>query len=103
MPNKWALVGGGVDEGEEPIEAVEREIKEETGLEINKFIEKFVLQRKEDSVEHMFIAKYDGKNNDVELNDEHQDYKWFDVNKLSKLDAVPSLIEYVKIAVEKYE
>ena len=31
MPNKWSLVGGGVDEGESPSEAIVRETFEETG------------------------------------------------------------------------
>lgn len=103
MPSKWALVGGGVEEGEEPIGAVKREIKEETGLDINNFIEKFVLQRNKDSVEHMFIAKYNGNGDDVVLNEEHQDYGWYDVNDIKDLDTVPNLLDYVRIAVEKYE
>lgn len=103
MPEKWGLVGGGVEEGEEPIDAVAREIKEEIGLDIDDFREKFVLQRNEDSVEHMFVAKYDGENSDVELNEEHQDYGWYDVNDIEKLDIVPNLLDYVRIAVEKYE
>ena len=56
MPNKLSLVGGGVDEGEQPIDGAKREIKEETGLEINDMIEKFVIQRG-DSVEHLFVTK----------------------------------------------
>ncbi len=103
MPNKIALVGGGVEENEEPIEAVQREIKEETNLDIKNFIEKFVLQRNEDSVEHMFIAKYNGDNDDVELNEEHQDYGWYSIDDIENLDTVPNLIDYVKIALTKYE
>lgn len=103
MPNKIGLVGGGVEENEEPIDAVKREIKEEIGLEIEKFIEKFVLQRNEDSVEHMFIAKYLGDNNDVKLNKEHQDYGWYSIDDIEKLDTVPNLLNYVKIVLTKYE
>lgn len=103
MPSKWSLVGGAVDDGEEPVEAVEREIKEETNLDINKFIEKFVLQRNEDSVEHMFIAKYNGENDDVKLDKENQDFGWFDINNIDHLDTVPNLLDYVRLAVEKYE
>lgn len=103
MPEKIALVGGGVEEGEEPAEAVQREIKEETNLDIDNFIEKFVLQRNEDSVEHMFIAKYVGNNDDVELNEEHQDYGWYSIDEIDKLDTVPNLMDYVKIALTKYE
>src|SRR6185312_9894573 len=32
---KWELLGGGLDHNEDPITALKREIKEETGLEIN--------------------------------------------------------------------
>lgn len=103
MPNKWALVGGGVDEGETPLEAVEREIREETTLEINKFIEKFVLQRSEDSVEHTFVTKYNGDENDVEINEEHSDWGWFSVTEIKELDAVPNLIDYINIAIRQYE
>jgi 8-oxo-dGTP pyrophosphatase MutT (NUDIX family) len=103
MPNKWALVGGSVEDGEEPVEAVEREIKEETDLDINDFKEKFVLQRNEDSVEHMYVTKYSGNNDDVKLNEEHQDYKWCNVNEIEQMDIVPNLLDYVRIAVTKYE
>ena len=34
-PNCWALIGGGIEKGEEPIEALKREVKEEIGIELS--------------------------------------------------------------------
>jgi 8-oxo-dGTP pyrophosphatase MutT (NUDIX family) len=78
---------------------------EETTLEIKPedFIEKFSLQRTHESIEHMFVAKYKGDNDDVEINEEHSDWGWFDINEIKDLDSVPQLHEYIKIAVEKYD
>lgn len=34
-PNKWGIFGGGIEKGESPLEALQREIKEELGIEIS--------------------------------------------------------------------
>lgn len=103
MPNKWGLVGGGIEKDESPKEACKREIKEETGLDINNFTDALKIQRKKDSIEHIFACKYDGDLTDITLNNENVSYGWFDMNEMSFLDTVPHLIEYITLVFKKYE
>jgi len=102
-PNKWALVGGGVEEGETPVEACRREIKEETDLNINKFSEKFTIQRNPNSIEYVFIAKFDGEPIDIKLNFEHTKYGWYSPEEIYFLNHVPNLMDYINIAFKKYD
>lgn len=101
-PNKFALVGGSVENAEEPIEGILREIKEETGLVIDKILEKFVIQRSSDAVEHIYIAKYSGDPEDVEINKEHAGFGWFSYPEIRYLNTVPNLVDYINIAITKY-
>jgi len=104
QPNKWALVGGGIDKGETPQKAVEREIQEETGLEIKKFIKSFTIERNPDSVEYMFVCRYSGEPTAIDLDtNENTNYGWYDINEMSYLDIVPNLIEYISLAFKKYD
>jgi len=101
QPNKWALVGGKVENGEDVEEAVKREIEEETGLIIDKFLERFVIQRNPDSVEHIFITIYEGDPYDIKLNDEHTAYEWFSYIEINFINTVPNLKDYINIALNK--
>lgn len=103
MPSKWALVGGAIEKGENPKEAVKREIKEETGLEIEKFTNTFTIQRHKDSIEHVFACRYEGEPTDIKLNEENTNYGWYDVEEMNYLDTVPHLLEYITLAFKKYE
>lgn len=103
MPNKWALVGGAIEKGETPKQAVKREIREETGLEINNFLNLFSIQRNLNSIEYLFACRYSGEPIDVNLNDENTNYGWYDINEIQYLDTVPHLMEYLTLAFKKYE
>lgn len=103
QPDKWSLVGGGVEEGEKPVDACKREIKEETGLNIDSFSEKYVIQRNSDSVEHVFVCKYDGDMYGINLDlNENTQYGWFLPAEMKYLDRVPNLMDYVNLAFKKY-
>ena len=77
----WGLVGGGVDLGESPIEALRREIMEEIGeIAIQKVIplEKFTAENTNFeyhtyllTVEQEFVPQ---------LNDEHRGYAWTSID-----------------------
>jgi len=104
MPDKWALVGGTVEEGEDAETACKREITEETGLEIDKFVESFTIQRHEGSEETVFAARYNGEATDVDLDmKENVNYGWYDVSEMEYLDTVPHLIEYITLVFKKYD
>jgi 8-oxo-dGTP diphosphatase len=104
MPNKWALVGGGIEKGESPEEAVKREIKEETDLDIKKFIKTFSIQRHSDSIEHIFACRFNGDTADIALDQkENTKYGWFSVEEMEYLDTVPHLIEYITLTFKKYD
>ena len=103
MPNKWSLDGGEIKKGEKPQQAIEREILEETKLEIKKFIKTFSIQRHTDSIEHVFACRYTGEETDVKLNDENTKYGWYSVSEMKYLDIVPHLIEYITLVFKSYE
>ena len=104
QPNKWSLVGGGVEEGEAPVNACQREIKEETGLDIGTFSHKYIIQRNPDSVEHIFVCKHDGDDYDIDLDmTENTQYGWFSPEEMKFLDHVPNLIDYVNLAFKNYD
>ena len=103
QPGKWSLVGGRIEKGETPKEACLREVKEETGLNIKILKDAFSIQRNPDSVEEIFLAKYDGNDYDVKLDDENISYGWFSPEEMKFLDTVPNLNDYINLVFVKYD
>jgi mutator protein MutT len=102
MPGKWALVGGGIEEGEEPVEAIKREIREECGLEIDHFLGSEEMVQESKRKYCLFTAK-SPKDAKVKLNNEHSEFGWFSLEEAKKLDAVPNLEEHFNIALSNIE
>tara|TARA_R110002012_G_scaffold226235_1_gene398327 strand:+ start:203 stop:589 length:387 start_codon:yes stop_codon:yes gene_type:complete len=93
MPKKWALVGGKLNEGETAIEAVIREVEEETTLKIYNPVEFYTSINGE--VVYFFTRDYEG---DVTLDFEHDDYAWVYPENLTNYDIVPGLAGVVDMA-----
>jgi 8-oxo-dGTP diphosphatase len=100
-PNKWSLPGGIINKNEKIIDALNREIKEETNIEINKYIASFSIIRN-NNVEYVYVCKYEGSDEDITLDEENSGYGWFSEPEIKFLNTVPNLMEYISIAITKY-
>ena len=100
MPNKWSLVGGGVDEGETPKEAFIHEVKEESGLSLDD-VEYSYSKIENEFYVHFFVAKTSDTN--VKISFEHSEYAWVKPEDISKYDKVPNLGEDMLKALQEFK
>jgi nucleoside triphosphatase len=104
-PGKYTIPGGHVELGESLSEAVQREVKEETGLEVleteflcfQEFIYDDSFWQKRHFIFFDFICRVG--NSEVSLNDEAEEYYWVEVEDAN---AYP-LDLYLKYSLEVYQ
>jgi len=79
--NLWNLPGGALESGESPLEGVKREVKEETGLnvEVSKLLGVYTKPAHNDIV-LAFICKVTG--GEITLNNEADKVEYFDIDKI---------------------
>jgi 8-oxo-dGTP pyrophosphatase MutT (NUDIX family) len=94
MPLKWGLPGGGIEEGEEPIDAAIREVKEETTLDIESPVE---FHTSDMNVVYFTTTKYSGE---VEIDFEHLDFAWVYPEELTNYDVIPGMENMISRAKE---
>lgn len=99
MPNFWDIPGGTIEFGEKAIDALNREIKEETGLVVNvgKFI--FCHDYLSNPERYQFQMVYECEYIDGEVKldpQEHDDFKWVTLDEMESLPKIAFLNELFK-------
>lgn len=101
----WCYIGGGIEQGEKAWEAALREVREETGITnvslyaTNQFDQFYDPHKDYIYFVPVFVGFVD--NQDVQLNDEHSEYKWLSYEEALNLLSLPGN-ENVLASIEKH-
>jgi len=91
----WDIPGGKIDFGEDPIDCLNREVMEESGIkiEIIKLLRvwSFLKDSKTQIIGITMLCKY--KSGEVKISEEHTEFKWIKPEEIKKYDTVPMLKE----------
>lgn len=106
----WDFPKGHIEEGEEPLQAAKRELKEETGIKIAGFIDGFTEEieytyKKEGEMSHkkvLFFLAMTGEE-DIELSFEHVDFEWLSYDEALKRITYNNSKEALRKAHELYK
>lgn len=83
----WDFAGGGVDKGESPLDAVMREVYEETGLSISDIKTLSTSHGHTDGGEYVMIGyAAHASDSEVHLSWEHESYAWMTIEEVEKLE-----------------
>jgi 8-oxo-dGTP pyrophosphatase MutT (NUDIX family) len=112
----WCIPGGGIDDGEDQRTALNREMMEETGIDISKYPVELVQTDEGDAEKtlkktgerilvkmkfHTYRVVINDKRADeikITLNDELSEYKWCDTSEIKNLKlSPPSIVLFNKL------
>jgi len=93
---KWECVGGMIKPKETSIEAITREMTEETGLPNKSFkiVRQLPTRTSNDSICDVYLI--DVSSTKIKLSEEHSEYQWFKAEEVKKQD----LVKYADLLLE---
>lgn len=98
FPNHWDFPGGKLEEGEDPITGLKREVLEETNLEIEVLSVSSTYEETYIGIPNRFVTYTVTLTSDnLRLNEEHTDYTWATKNQILKFEKIaPAIQHYFK-------
>ncbi len=97
----WETMSGRVEPDEDPIVAIEREIAEETGLEVRvdpRPVDAYAARRGDDPM-IVIVFRADWVTGEVQRSDEHDAHRWLTPEAFSELTTLKRLAKAVRLAV----
>lgn len=97
-PDIWEAVSGRLEPGEDPLEGVIREIREETGLVVRVDPRPWAAFTTERAGVPMIIVYYVARwiAGDVRISEEHSEARWMDATEFARLTPIPRLAQAVR-------
>jgi 8-oxo-dGTP diphosphatase len=95
---RWALPGGRVAAGERLADAVRREVREETGLDIEAGALVGIHERIGPGEHHVIVcleAHPTDPGADPAAGDDAAEVSWFDRGRLAEVDLVPGMLDFL--------
>lgn len=103
-PLKWECNGGAVLVGEDPLDGLVREMKEELGITINK--EEFVFLKTvktHNNIKDIYLVKKDIEINDLKFDDDEVvEAKWVDINGFMNMFNLGDIVPNVDFIYDDY-
>jgi len=98
-PGKWDFPGGKIEIGENIDEALEREVKEETGIgfRVTGVGGAIGTQTLVEGLHIVFlIMEGEHTSGNVVMSNEHDDFRWVSFHEMSGMDLCPQFLDFLK-------